>query len=246
MDGFAVRYGLAIDSYALNRSIGVSFAIRPRYDSIAVSFAIGYVADSNALDGSVDDDRVFTRGVACIGKTVEDILAGLIELGAGHISGKARTAGLLYEAFLIALEGDILRIRVGAVAHRIIVCPKLCIGSLTVNGYGVICRLVRACIYTVEGVFTFGRKLCARGIRSVGACAGLLNVGSRYANVVRGDKLDVACIGMRTRGNHGRTAIKRTRRCSCIERNANYRGLIRATVNTVEIIRTLGCKLSSA
>ena len=111
-----VAHGFAVHGYALDRCIGVGVAISPRDLHVTVGVAVDYVCKINGFLSSVDDNGVVARGVACIVKSVEGVLARLGELSSRNIGGKGGAIGSLNIAILGAYELDIFTVGVRTAA----------------------------------------------------------------------------------------------------------------------------------
>ena len=137
VNGRTVGDCLAVYGYGLDGSEAIGIAIRPRDHNVAIGASARYIGDVDLLAGTVDNNRVLSGRVACCVNTVEYVLAYLVELGTRYVAYERGSAGHLHVAGFVTLEGDVLCIGVSATADHVIIRPKLCIGSLSVNSDGV-------------------------------------------------------------------------------------------------------------
>ena len=244
-DNSTVADRFAVYGYAHNRSVVVGIAVRPRDFHVALGVAVGNVIKGYGFLCAVDNNGVFARGVVRRVASVEHIFSCLGKFSSRNILNKFRSAGELDKAIFTAHELDIFRIGVRATSNGLSISIKLCCRDLTVNFYGVGCRGITCAIGAIEGIRTFRRQLRSACVGNIARRAGFLHIDSAYADVIRGYKSDIACIGRRTRLNGACACIKRSRGSSFIKPNRDGRRLIIALIYTVELIFSFGCKLSS-
>ena len=219
VNGRTVGDCLAVYGYGLDGSEAVGIAICPRDHNVAIGASARYVGDVDLLAGTVDNNRVLTGRVACCVNTVEYVLADLVELGTRYVAYERGSAGHLHVAGFVTLEGDVLGIGVSAAADHVIIRPKLCIGSLSVNSDGVSVRLVSCKVGCIEGVSSLCCKSRAGGVRGITCCAGLLHVDCAESDRIGCGELNRACIGSATRGCRGRSCVKSTLGFGVIQRD---------------------------
>ena len=241
-----VAHRLAVHGYALDRCIGVGVAVSPSDLNVTVRFAVGHVCKINGFLSSVDDNGVVARGVACIVKSVEGVLARLGELSSRNISGKGGAIGSLNIAILGAYELDIFTVGVRTAADCLAVHIELSRRDLTVNLYGVGCRGVTRLVGAIEGVSAFCRQLCSRSVAFVGACVRLLHIDRSKSDIVTRNELYIARIGGVARRDNRSSTVKCSRRLGHVKSNRDNRGLITRLVNRIEGVSTFGCKLCAA
>ena len=246
MNGGTVGDCLAVYGYGLNGSETVRITVGPGDHNVAVGFTARNVRSRYLLAGTVDNDRVLTGRVACGVNTVEHVLTNLVKLSAGNIAYKGSRAGHLNVAGFVTLEGDVLCVGVSSAACGIVICPKLCIGSLSVNSNRVGIRLVSGKVSCIEGVGSFSSECRARSVSGVTGCAGLLHVDRAESDSISCSELNGACVSSASGSSAGRTCIKSSGRLRVIQGNRHSRGLIARLVYTIEGIGSFGCKLSTA
>ena len=246
VNGRTVGYCLSVNGYGLNGGVGVRVSVRPRDHNVTVGLAARNVRGRYLLAGTVDDNSVLTRGVPCGILTVEYVLTNLVKLGSRYVVNERGGTRHLYVAGFITLEGDVICIGVRAAADALIVCPKLSVGNLTVDGDCIGRGLIACQVHGVEGISSLCGKSGSRGISRIARSSGLLYVGRSKTDVIGRNKLDRACIGVAARGSRRRTCVQNTRGFGIVQRDRNGRGLITRLIYTVEVVGSLGCELSSA
>ena len=246
VNGFALGVGLAVNGYALDGSVKLCITVRPSDCNVAVGVTVGQIGDINRLDGAVNNYGVIACGYRAFGESVEGVFTFLVELCTGHILNEGVAVGKLYEALCrIALELDVCAVGVTAVADLVAVNEELCRRHITVDGDLVGCGNIGRSIVGVEAVKTFCGELRSRSVGHIAVRAGLHHVGSAESNVIGRHVSDIRRACYRTATYHGTACIERTCRLGRIERDAYSRGAVSATVNGVEIVRSLSCELCS-
>ena len=241
-----VSHGFAVDGYALNGCVEVSITVRPSDLHVAVCLTARHTRKGCLFLSSVDDYGVVARGVACIVKSVEGVLAHLGELCSRNISGKGGAIGSLDIAILTADELDILAIGIRAAADCLAVHIELSRRDLTVNLYGVVCRGVTRLVGCIEGVSAFCGQLCTRSVRSIGGGVRLLHIDICKTDIVARNELNIACVGGVARRNNRSSTIKNARRLGGVKSNRYHGGLITRFVCRVEGVSAFGSELSAA
>ena len=242
----AVSHGFAVDGYALNGCVEVSITVRPSDLHVAVCLTARHTRKGCLFLSSVDDYGVVARGVACIVKSVEGVLADLGKLRTRNIRGEGGAAGHLHEAILTANELDIFAIGIRAAADCLAVHIELSRRDLTVNLYGVVCRGVTRLVGCIEGVSAFCGQLCTRSVRSIGGGVRLLHIDICKTDIVARNELNIACIGGVARRNNRSSAVEYARRLGSVKSNRYHGGLITRFVFRVEGVSAFGSELSAA
>ena len=202
VNGCTVRNGLAVNSYGLNGSEGIRVAVRPSNLNVAIGLAGGYVGYSNLLDGTINDHRILTGRVTCGILSVKYVFTDLIKLGSGYVAYKGSSPGHLYVTGFVTLERNVLCVRISTVAYGISVCPKLSVGSLSVNGDRISRGLIACFIGCIEGISTFCGESSTGGVCRVTCCTGLLDINRAKTNRIGCCKLDRAGVGSASRCCH--------------------------------------------